>query len=63
MPVMIGSSARDNIWQPTPALKECVTTGLSRKELEKAGVTIRPAITKIMKRGENQAKRISDSSR
>ncbi|KAF2096426.1 serine palmitoyltransferase 1 [Rhizodiscina lignyota] len=63
MPVMIGSNPREDGWQPTPALKVCVTTGLSKKEIEKAGVVIRHAITKIMKRGESQMKRISDSSR
>ena len=31
-----------------PALKVCVTSGLSRKEIEKAGVTIRHAVTKIL---------------
>lgn len=31
-----------------PALKVCVTSGLSKKEIEKAGITIRHAITKIM---------------
>lgn len=30
------------------ALKVCVTIGLTKKELEKAGTTIRHAITKIM---------------
>jgi len=33
-----------------PALKVCITTGLSKKEIEKAGVTIRHAFTKIMTR-------------
>lgn len=33
-----------------PALKVCITTGLSKKEIEKAGVTIRHAVTKIMTR-------------
>ncbi|KAI1007581.1 Serine palmitoyltransferase 1 [Podosphaera aphanis] len=31
-----------------PALKVCITTGLSKKEIEKAGVVIRHAITKVM---------------
>lgn len=36
--------------QPAPpALKICLTTGLTRKEVEKAGTTIRHAITKIMR--------------
>lgn len=33
-----------------PALKVCVTSGLSKKEIEKAGITIRHAITKVMTR-------------
>ncbi|PGH15126.1 hypothetical protein AJ79_02652 [Helicocarpus griseus UAMH5409] len=32
-----------------PALKVCLTTGLSRKEVEKAGTIIRHAITKILR--------------
>ena len=40
--------ARSVIYVPAPALKVCLTTGLSRKEIEKAGITIRHAITKIM---------------
>ena len=32
-----------------PALKVCVTSGLSKKEIEKAGITIRHAITKVVK--------------
>ena len=31
-----------------PALKVCVTIGLTRKEIEKAGTTIRHAITKVL---------------
>ncbi|KAI0895052.1 aminotransferase class I and II [Annulohypoxylon nitens] len=37
-----------------PALKVCITSGLSKKEIEKAGVTIRHAITKIMSRKPNR---------
>ncbi|OAA59654.1 serine palmitoyl transferase subunit [Niveomyces insectorum RCEF 264] len=37
-------------WDVTPALKVCVTSGLSKKDIEKAGVTIRHAITKVMTR-------------
>lgn len=33
-----------------PALKICATIGLSKKEIEKAGITIRHAITKVMTR-------------
>ncbi|OTA99316.1 hypothetical protein M426DRAFT_325237 [Hypoxylon sp. CI-4A] len=37
-----------------PALKVCITSGLSKREIEKAGVTIRHAITKIMTRKPNR---------
>ncbi|CAJ2508834.1 Uu.00g138600.m01.CDS01 [Anthostomella pinea] len=37
-----------------PALKVCITSGLSKKEIEKAGVTIRHAITKVMTRKTNR---------
>lgn len=33
-----------------PALKVCATNGLSKKEIEKAGITIRHAINKVMTR-------------
>lgn len=48
MPVPLGAAPKDHGWQPVPALKVCVTAGLSRKEIEKAGITIRHAITKVM---------------
>ncbi|KAF4121609.1 serine palmitoyltransferase [Geosmithia morbida] len=35
---------------PQPALKVCITTALSKKDIEKAGTTIRHAITKVMTR-------------
>lgn len=41
-------SSKEAVWEPQPALKVCVTTGLSRKETEKAGTTIRHAITKVV---------------
>ncbi|KAL1962974.1 hypothetical protein VTN77DRAFT_8820 [Rasamsonia byssochlamydoides] len=44
-------SLPDNVTpkQPVlPALKICITTGLSKKEIEKAGTIIRHAITKVM---------------
>ncbi|KAF2803773.1 serine palmitoyltransferase 1 [Mytilinidion resinicola] len=50
MPPAVGAGPRDQGWQPQPALKVCVTTGLSRKETEKAGIVIRHAITKIITR-------------
>lgn len=36
-------------WECTPALKVCVSGGLSRKEIERAGVVIRHAVTKVVK--------------
>ncbi|KAB2576146.1 Aminotransferase class I/classII [Lasiodiplodia theobromae] len=46
MPAAVGSG--EKAWLPQPALKVCVTTGLSKKEIEKAGVVIRHAVTKVM---------------
>ncbi|XP_044717612.1 1,3-beta-glucan synthase component domain-containing protein [Hirsutella rhossiliensis] len=43
-------AAKDGGWHAQPALKVCVTSALSKKEMEKAGVTIRHAITKVMTR-------------
>lgn len=42
--------AKDGSWFAQPALKVCVTSALSKKDIEKAGVTIRHAITKVMTR-------------
>lgn len=50
MPRPINATARDIGWEAQPALKVCVTSGLSKKEIERAGVIIRHAITKIMTR-------------
>ncbi|MCJ1249442.1 serine palmitoyltransferase component [Trapelia coarctata] len=44
-----GGSTKETVWEPQPALKVCVTTGLTKKEIERAGITIRHAITKVMK--------------
>ena len=44
------SGSKSEVFLPSPALKVCLTTGLSRKEVEKAGVTIRHAVTKVMTR-------------
>jgi serine palmitoyltransferase len=49
-PLGLGMNPRDAGWQPQPALKVCVTSGLTKKETEKAGTTIRHAITKIVSR-------------
>lgn len=43
-------SPRGGGWYAQPALKVCVTSGLSKKDIEKAGVTIRHAVTKVMTR-------------
>ena len=48
MPRAINATGRDIGWELQPALKVCITSGLSRKEIEKAGVTIRHAITKVV---------------
>ncbi|KAK4982395.1 serine palmitoyltransferase component [Elasticomyces elasticus] len=42
-------------WQPQPAVKVCITTGLSKRETEKAGIVIRHAITKVMTRKKAQS--------
>ena len=51
MPQALGVAPRelDREWQAVPALKVCVTTGLTKKETEKAGIIIRHAITTVMK--------------
>lgn len=48
-------TAKDKGWAAQPALKVCITTGLSKKDTEKAGVTIRHAITKVMSRKASKA--------
>ncbi|KAF2200633.1 PLP-dependent transferase [Delitschia confertaspora ATCC 74209] len=50
MPVALGANPNDQSWHPQPAIKVCVTNGLTKKEVEKAGVVIRHAITKIVTR-------------
>ena len=50
MPRAVSGSSKDEGWTLQPALKVCVTSGLSRKEVEKAGTTIRHAITKVVSR-------------
>ena len=47
-PLGLGVNPKDAGWQPIPALKVCVTSGLTKKETEKAGVIIRHAVTKII---------------
>ncbi|KAJ2976652.1 hypothetical protein NQ176_g4824 [Zarea fungicola] len=43
-------TSKTNDWYAQPALKVCVTSGLSKKDVEKAGTTIRHAISKVMTR-------------
>lgn len=50
---MANIGPKDNSWTVQPALKVCVTSGLSKKEIEKAGTSIRHAITKVMTRKTN----------
>lgn len=52
-PVANSIGPKDGSWEALPALKVCITSGLSRKDVEKAGVTIRHAITKVMTRKSN----------
>lgn len=47
------TSLKDGAHTVQPALKVCVSSALSRKDVEKAGVTIRHAITKVMTRKTN----------
>jgi serine palmitoyltransferase len=50
-PAVSAAGRHDRLeWQAPPALKVCVTIGLTRKEIEKAGTTIRHAITKVVGR-------------
>ncbi|KAH7129328.1 pyridoxal phosphate-dependent transferase [Dactylonectria estremocensis] len=41
---------KDGTWFAQPSLRICITSALSKKDIEKAGVTIRHAITKVMTR-------------
>jgi serine palmitoyltransferase len=54
MPIATDVGPKSGGWSPQPALKVCVTSGLSRKDIEKAGTTIRHAITKVMTRKANK---------
>lgn len=53
MPITQHAILKTNLYTVTPALKVCITSGLSKKDIEKAGVTIRHAITKVMTRKTN----------
>jgi len=48
MPRAIFATAKDTGWELQPALKVCITSGLSKKEIERAGIVIRHAITKVV---------------
>ncbi len=50
MPRAINATTKEIGWELQPALKVCITTGLTKKEMERAGITIRHAITKIVNR-------------
>jgi serine palmitoyltransferase len=52
-PISQHTSLKDGNYTVVPAIKVCVTSGLSKKDMEKAGVTIRHAITKVMTRKTN----------
>ncbi|KAI0150636.1 aminotransferase class I and II [Xylariaceae sp. FL1272] len=54
MPLISSLGPKDTDVNIQPALKVCITSGLSKKEIEKAGVTIRHAITKVMTRKTNR---------
>lgn len=50
MPAAACSNGKDDPWpwKLQPAIKVCITTGLSKKEIESAGIKIRHAITKVL---------------
>ena len=52
-PITHSTGLKDGQWTVQPALKVCITSGLSKKDIEKAGVTIRHAITKVMTKKTN----------
>jgi serine palmitoyltransferase len=50
MPPTLGASSREKEWQAQPALKICMTNGLTKKEVENTGTTIRRCIHSVMER-------------
>ncbi|KAI0872831.1 hypothetical protein GGS24DRAFT_421185 [Hypoxylon argillaceum] len=54
MPLISSLGPKDTDVNIQPALKVCITSGLSKKEMEKAGTVIRHAITKVMSRKTNR---------
>ena len=61
MPIGLGLTQKDasKEWRPRSAIKVCVSTALSKKDTEKAGIIIRHAITTVMKgkKWQRQAER------
>lgn len=53
MPIFNNMGSKEDNLNIQPGLKICITTGLSKKDIEKAGVTVRHAITKVMTRKTN----------
>ena len=49
MPRGIHATQKEVGWELQPALKVCVTGGLTRKEVERAAVVVRHAVTKVVK--------------
>ena len=52
-PITTNTGLKDGNFSVSPALKVCVTSGLSKKDVEKAGTTIRHAITRVMTKKTN----------
>lgn len=50
LPVSAAFEGKGGACAARPALKVCMTVGLSKKEVEKAGIVIRHAITKVLSR-------------
>lgn len=49
-PFLHAIKPKDKDWFAQPALRICITLALSKKDIEKAGVVVRHAITKVMTR-------------
>lgn len=49
-PFLHAIKPKDKDWFAQPALRICITSALSKKDIEKAGVVVRHAITKVMTR-------------
>ncbi|SPO05074.1 related to LCB1 - serine C-palmitoyltransferase subunit [Cephalotrichum gorgonifer] len=50
VPSAASFESKGEAWIVRPALKVCMTVGLSKKEVEKAGTIIRHAVTKVLSR-------------